>query len=131
VLARPNPSRWYVRWQAFLHPVDAEKESLLRARWDSLPRDLQTPNQVSGRHLTHCGFTTGASYCSFHCTHCYLPKNANQVPMPSLAQMKEQIDANRRFQGPGGGGEHGPGPDADDARPDLARASRFFRATDD
>ncbi len=23
--------------------------------------------------------------------------------MPSLAQMKEQIDANRRFQGPGGG----------------------------
>jgi len=35
--------------------------------------------------------------------HCYLPKNANQVPMPSLAQMKEQIDANRRFQGPGGG----------------------------
>lgn len=103
MLARPNPSRWYVRWQAFLHPVDAEKESLLRARWDSLPRDLQTPNQVSGRHLTHCGFTTGASYCSFHCTHCYLPKNANQVPMPSLAQMKEQIDANRRFQGPGGG----------------------------
>ena len=83
--------------------MNAEKESLLRARWDSLPRDLKTPNQVSGRHLTHCGFTTGASYCSFHCTHCYLPKNANQVPMPSLAQMKEQIDANRRFQGPGGG----------------------------
>ena len=64
---------------------------------------LRTSNQISGRHMTHCGFTLGASYCSFHCTHCYLPKNANQVPLPSLVQMKEQIAANRRFQGPGGG----------------------------
>lgn len=99
----PTVSRWRARWQAFRHPLNAEKEQLLRARWDSLPVELKTPNQISGRHLTHCGFTTGASYCSFHCTHCYLPKNANQVPIPSLAQMKEQIDANRRFQGPGGG----------------------------
>ncbi|MEP6956130.1 MAG: radical SAM protein, partial [Chthoniobacterales bacterium] len=103
VSGRQISSRWRSRWQAFLQPVNAEKQALLRARWASLPADLQTPTQVSGRHLTHCGFTTGASYCSFHCTHCYLPKNANQVPMPSLAQMKEQIDANRRFQGPGGG----------------------------
>jgi MoaA/NifB/PqqE/SkfB family radical SAM enzyme len=64
---------------------------------------LKTSNQISGRHLTHCGFTTGASYCSFRCTHCYLPENANRVPIPSLAQMKEQIDANRRLQGPDGG----------------------------
>ena len=95
--------RWRARWQAFRHPIAGEKTDLLRARWASLPPELKTPNQISGRHLTHCGFTTGASYCSFHCTHCYLPKNANQVPIPSLAQMKEQIDANRRFQGPGGG----------------------------
>ncbi|MEP6937255.1 MAG: hypothetical protein ABI871_04220 [Chthoniobacterales bacterium] len=100
---RTSRSRWAARWQAFCHPIDREKETLLRERWDSLPAELRTANQVSGRHLTHCGFTTGASFCSFRCTHCYLPKNANQVPMPSLAQMKEQIDANRRFQGPGGG----------------------------
>ncbi|MDQ3198352.1 MAG: radical SAM protein [Verrucomicrobiota bacterium] len=75
----------------------------MRARWDSLPNDLRTPNQLAGRHLTHCGFTTGASYCSFHCTHCYLPANANEIPIPSLAQMKEQIEANRKLQGPGGG----------------------------
>ena len=75
----------------------------MRARWNSLPNELRTPNQLAGRHLTHCGFTTGASYCSFRCTHCYLPANANEIPIPSLAQMKEQIDANRRFQGPGGG----------------------------
>ena len=96
-------SRWRARWNAFRSPIDGEKQALLRERWNSLPNELRTPNQLAGRHLTHCGFTTGASYCSFHCTHCYLPANEIQVPIPSLAQMKEQIDANRRFQGPGGG----------------------------
>jgi MoaA/NifB/PqqE/SkfB family radical SAM enzyme len=96
-------SRWQKRWQAFRRPIDGEKAAILRERWNSLPSELQTPNQISGRHLTHCGFILGASYCSFHCTHCYLPKNANKIPIPSLAEVKEQIDANRRFQGPGGG----------------------------
>jgi hypothetical protein len=100
---KERPSRWRQRWDAFRNPIVAEKARVLRARWDSLPAELQTNNQISGRHLTHCGFTLGASYCSFHCTHCYLPKNANSIPIPSLAQVKEQIDANRRFQGPGGG----------------------------
>ena len=95
--------RWRERWKAFCHPIDCEKQALLRARWNSLPNELRTPNQLAGRHLTHCGFISGASYCSFHCTHCYLPANANQVPIPSLAEIKEQIDVNRRFQGPGGG----------------------------
>jgi hypothetical protein len=98
-----RPPRWRQRWQAFRNPIVEEKARVLRERWDALPPELQTNNQISGRHLTHCGFTLGASYCSFHCTHCYLPKNANSIPIPSLAQVKEQIDANRRFQGPGGG----------------------------
>ncbi len=100
--SRPS-SKWRARWDAFRRPIQGEKNDLLKRRWESLPPELKLPNQISGRHLTHCGFTLGASYCSFHCTHCYLPKNANEVPIPSLAQMKEQIDANRRFQGPGGG----------------------------
>jgi glycosyltransferase involved in cell wall biosynthesis len=95
--------RWRKRWHAFRNPIDPEKARILKERWDSLPRELQTPNQISGRHLTHCGFILGASYCSFHCTHCYLPKNANRVPIPSLTDVKEQINANRCFQGPGGG----------------------------
>jgi hypothetical protein len=95
--------RWKKRWHAFRHPIDEEKARVLKERWDSLPRELQLPNQISGRHLTHCGFILGASYCSFHCTHCYLPKNANRIPIPSLSEVKEQIDANRRFQGPGAG----------------------------
>ena len=95
--------RWSARWRAFWNPLDAEKKRYLDERWASLPEELKVPNQVSGKHLTHCSFTLGASYCSFRCTHCYLPKNANEVPIPSLAQMKEQIDANRRLQGPGAG----------------------------
>ena len=37
------------------------------------------------------------------CSHCYLPKNANSVPIPPLVEVKEQLEANRRFQGPGAG----------------------------
>ena len=98
-----SAEQWRARWAAFRRPIGEEKARVLQERWASLPPELQTDNQIAGRHLTHCGFTLGASYCSFHCTHCYLPKNANSVPIPSLAQVKEQIDANRRFQGPGGG----------------------------
>ncbi len=101
--ARPSKRRWRDRWRAFRTPINPEKARVLKERWESLPLELRTNNQISGRHLTHCGFTLGASYCSFHCTHCYLPKNANEIPIPSLAQVKEQIDANRRLQGPGGG----------------------------
>ena len=101
--AATSSEKWRARWEAFRRPVHREKAAILRERWQALPPELRTSNQISGRHLTHCGFTLGASYCSFHCTHCYLPKNANQVPLPSLVQMKEQIAANRRFQGPGGG----------------------------
>ncbi len=96
-------SRWAERWRAFLRPLESGRRMFLDHRWNELPSELQTPNQISGRHLTHCSFTTGASYCSFHCTHCYLPPHANEVPIPSLAEMKDQIDANLRFQGPGGG----------------------------
>jgi hypothetical protein len=100
----PCAKSFWPAWQGTSgQPIDPEKARVLRTRWDSLPPELQTVNQISGRHLTHCGFILGASYCSFHCNHCYLPKNANHVPIPSLVDVKGQIDANRRFQGPGGG----------------------------
>ena len=52
-----------------------------------------------GRQMVHCGFTMGAPYYSFGCTHCYLPSNANRVPIPSFDEMKAQIDANRLMVG--------------------------------
>ncbi len=84
-------------------PISAEMRGLLQARWEELPEDLRQPWQVVGQHYTHCGYTLGPAYCSFGCTHCYLPKNANHAPLPTLDEMREQIDANRRFQGHGGG----------------------------
>lgn len=96
-------SGWRARAHAFLHPIDPGKRKALAERWAGLSPELRTPAQVSGRQFTHCGFTTGASYCSFRCTHCYLPANANRIPLPSLAEMRGQIEANRRMLGPGGG----------------------------
>ncbi len=84
-------------------PISPEMKSLLRSRWDELPRELQTDWQVVGQQLVHCGYTMGAPYCALGCTHCYLPRNANQAPTPSFEEMKAQVDANRRMIGPGGG----------------------------
>lgn len=89
--------------RALLHPVSAEMKDLLSRRWQELPDHLQTDRQVLGRQLVHCGYTLGASYCALGCTHCYLPSNANRAPLPSLEEMKEQIDANRRLLGASGG----------------------------
>ena len=84
------------------HPVSSAKRELLHQRWQELPKALRTDHQVVGRQLAHCGYTMGAAYCSFGCTHCYLPRNANQAPLPTLEEMKEQIDANRRLLGENG-----------------------------
>ncbi|HRC84401.1 MAG TPA: hypothetical protein PK413_02185 [Thermoanaerobaculia bacterium] len=88
---------------ALREPIPEEMRQLLAERWSALPEALQTPWQVVGRHHVHCGYTLGPAYCSFGCSHCYLPGNANQVPLPSAEEMREQIAANRRLLGPGGG----------------------------
>ncbi len=87
---------------ALWRPMSADKKQQLKARWDALPKSLQLPNQIVGQHWVHCGYTLGPSYCSFGCSHCYLPKGANKVPLVPLAQMKAQIDAQRSLLGEGG-----------------------------
>jgi hypothetical protein len=88
---------------AVVEPISAEKRAALAARWAELPDSLRIDTQVVGRQLVHCGYTLGPAYCSFGCTHCYLPRNANKAPLPTLEDMKRQIDANRRIQGPDSG----------------------------
>ncbi len=83
-------------------PVSREKRALHERRFRELPAELQVPWQVVGQQLVHCGYTLGAPYCSFGCTHCYLPRNANRAPLPSLAEMKAQVDHNRAALGPVG-----------------------------
>jgi hypothetical protein len=82
--------------------TDSETIALLKARWNSLPEYLKVGNQVVGQHWVQCAFTMGPSYCSFGCSHCYLPGNANRVPLVSSSEMKKQIDANREMIGKGG-----------------------------
>lgn len=89
-------------WSAFLDPVPAEMRRILAARWAELPVQLRVPHQVVGQFHAHCGYTLGPASCSFGCTHCYLPPNANAAPLPSLAEMAAQIEANRVLLGPGG-----------------------------
>ncbi len=89
--------------QALREPVPADKRELLRQRWNGLPLHLRTDWQVVGRQFTHCAYTMGPAYCALGCSHCYLPKNANRTPLPSLAEMRAQIDANRALVGHSGG----------------------------
>ena len=83
-------------------PVSAEKYRLLADRWRGLPSQLQTDWQVLGKHMVHCGYTMGPSYCSFGCTHCYLPANGNLAAIPTVEEMKRQVDANRTVLGGNG-----------------------------
>ncbi|MCG8454943.1 MAG: hypothetical protein MI919_01580 [Holophagales bacterium] len=96
------PPRWRRLLDAALQPIDAEKRRLLEARWNELPEELRVPWQVVGQSFTHCGYLMGPSYCSFGCSHCYLPPNANRAPLPSHEEMKAQIEANRALLGHGG-----------------------------
>jgi len=79
-----------------------DKKYLLADKWRELPPELQTDNQILGKHWVGCGYTMGPAYCSFGCSHCYLPKSSNRVPLVPLASMKEQIVAHRKLLGPGG-----------------------------
>lgn len=87
---------------ALVEPIPGEKRELLSRRWQALAPELRTDWQVVGRQIVHCAYTLGPSYCSFGCSHCYLPANANRTPLPSLEEMKRQIDANRLDMGPRG-----------------------------
>ncbi|MBX2868701.1 MAG: hypothetical protein KTR18_08500, partial [Acidiferrobacterales bacterium] len=71
--------RYRHRWlRALLEPVPASKKELLNKAWQRLPKSLQQPNQIIGQHWSQCGYTMGPSFCSFGCSHCYLPKAANK-----------------------------------------------------
>ncbi len=87
---------------ALFRPVSRYKRQQLLKRWDQLPETLQLPNQIVGKHWVQCGYTLGPAYCSFGCSHCYLPKSANRMPLVPLALMKEQMDAHLDMMGEGG-----------------------------
>ena len=84
-----------------MNHLSKPKSQLLKERWNALPESAKTPTQVIGKHWVHCGYTLGPAYCSFGCSHCYLPKKSNRVPLVSLNDMKEQLKAQRELMGAG------------------------------
>lgn len=82
--------------------VPVETRRLLDARWERLDPELRRWNQALGKQVVDCAFTLGPTYCSFSCSHCYLPSRANAMPAPGLEEMLEQIRVCREAVGPGG-----------------------------
>jgi hypothetical protein len=78
----------------------AEKKRLLQERWASLPRELQTGNQIAGKSAIACGATHHVmERCNFSCTCCYLGPEANKTKPLPFEEVKEQLDLMRRELG--------------------------------
>ncbi len=74
--------------------------SLLKQKWDQLPAEFQTLQQMYGLNEEGCGATVGAMpRCDFACRGCYLGKEANQIPAASLEEIKGQMRLLRTYLG--------------------------------
>jgi hypothetical protein len=84
-------------------PVPAEKQWLMRRRWEALDARWRTVGQGFGQQATGCGATIGVHpRCDFACTGCYLGEDANHVTPVALEQTFRQLDQLRSWLGPKG-----------------------------
>ena len=81
----------------------AEGEAARRRIRERLPAELRRPDQWLGRVSPGC-FATHSVHegCDFSCTACYLASSANRTPPAPFAEVAAQLDAIRRWAGPGG-----------------------------
>lgn len=99
-------SKFFMRIWARFKARRAERsltQYLLARRWSELPSHLQTQQQLAGVAGVSCGATHSVmEKCNFACTSCYLSAVANYArPLP-FDQVREQLDALRRYLGEGG-----------------------------
>jgi len=88
---------------AVIREAHEEKKALLLERWNSLPRELQTPNQLAGKTAVSCGATHHVmEKCNFSCTCCYLGADANKTEPLPFSQVKKQLDIIRAEEGVAG-----------------------------
>lgn len=100
--ARPSSLSSRV-WDAFVRPERPEERNAVRRVWDDLPPEVQTEDQLLGRHSAGCAATYGTmEACNFYCTACYLADEANHTPPLPFAEVKAQLDQIRDYLGPGG-----------------------------
>jgi hypothetical protein len=87
-------------------PGDPEFVAALERRWAELPKAVQTPGQVLGRHAVGCEGTHGVfPKCNLACTPCYHSRDANQVRIDgrhTREQVAAQMGLLRRLRGPRG-----------------------------
>lgn len=93
---------WNVRFSARSAAHRLQQQRYLE-KWKELPEHLRTPQQVAGIRAVACGATHSLmEKCNFACTSCYLSESANHTrPLP-FDEAKSQLEALRRYLGPGG-----------------------------
>jgi uncharacterized radical SAM superfamily Fe-S cluster-containing enzyme len=88
-------------WDLLRNPATAEKQEILRQRWEGLDPSLRLPGQGMGQKATGCGATIGIQpRCDFACTGCYLGTEANHIPALPTAAILRQLDELRAWLGP-------------------------------
>jgi MoaA/NifB/PqqE/SkfB family radical SAM enzyme len=88
-------------WELLRNPATAEKQTILRQRWEGLDPALRLPGQGLGQKATGCGATVGIQpRCDFACTGCYLGTEANHIPALPVEAILRQLDELRAWLGP-------------------------------
>ncbi len=90
-------------FRSLLQPTQNETNEILANARKSVPLRFRTSNQFLGKQHAGCAATIGVMpRCDFACKACYLGKDANRIPMASVAEIKEQLNQIRTWLGVGG-----------------------------
>ncbi len=90
-------------FRSILQPAQNETKEILANARKSVPLRFRTSNQFLGGQHAGCAATIGVMpRCDFACKACYLGKEANRIPMESVAGIKKQLDQIRTWLGWGG-----------------------------
>ncbi len=90
-------------FRSLLQPTLSETKEILANARKSVPLRFRTSNQFLGGQHAGCAATIGVMpRCDFACKACYLGKEANRIPMESVAGVKEQLNQIRAWLGLGG-----------------------------
>ncbi len=89
-------------FRSILQPAYNETDEILARARQSVPLRFRTSNQFLGGQHAGCAATIGVMpRCDFACKACYLGKEANRIPMESVAGIKKQLNQIRTWLGLG------------------------------
>lgn len=92
------------RWELATRPIHPESRLAMQRRWEDLPAEVQTRNQLLGRSAIGCEGTHGVfPKCNLTCSPCYHSADANKVGIDgnhTLEQVDRQMAFARTMRGP-------------------------------